>query len=58
MLQQNSIKDYGYFNFNAVDKLIAKMKKVNNQQVSARDDMTVVGIVSTQLMHKHFISYN
>ncbi len=53
LLKKDQILKYGYFNPLKVEKLVEKVKRVPT--VSARDDMSVVAIVSTQLLHHHYI---
>ena len=53
LLDKDSLIRYGYFNHLKVGKLIEKVKRYGT--VSARDDMAIVAIVSTQLLHSHFI---
>lgn len=56
MLLEEKIKSYGYFNPVKVDKLLKKFKSKIGKQASAMDDMALVGIVSMQLLHHHFIN--
>jgi asparagine synthase (glutamine-hydrolysing) len=53
LLQKETIDTYGYFDSNKVAKLFEKIKRF--PILSARDDMAVVAIVSTQLLHHHFV---
>lgn len=55
-LSRKAIEDYGYFNSGSVEKLLNKFSPDSKVKISARDDMALVGIVSTQLLHHHFIS--
>jgi asparagine synthase (glutamine-hydrolysing) len=50
------IIENGYFDHKTVGLLKKKIDKSNGQTLSARDDMAIVGIVSTQLLHHHFLS--
>jgi len=54
LISEEKIKDYGYFNPAAAKQLINKLKRPNGA-ASARDDMAIVALASTQLMHYHFI---
>lgn len=53
MLSRDAIEQFGYFEPSAVKKLTGKMK--NGMMLSERENMAVVGIVSTQLLHEHFV---
>jgi len=55
MLNEEKIKEYNYFSPKAVGRLVAKVGRSGGKQMAARDDMALVGIVSTQLLHNHFI---
>ncbi len=54
LLSPEVLKKYGYFNPQAIERLQAKLQKLGGQ-VSARDEMAMVAVVSTQLMHYHFV---
>ncbi len=54
LISENKIKEYGYFNPVAAKQLINKLSRLN-ASAGARDDMAIVAMVSTQLMHYHFI---
>ena len=55
MLSEEKLKDYGYFDPDKVARLRAKCQKQDGQLMSERENMAVVGILSTQLLHHHFI---
>lgn len=55
MLTEEQIKNYGYFEYDNISMLLNKFKSTNLKNISERDDMSLVGIVSTQLLHHHFI---
>ncbi len=55
MLSEEKLKDYGYFDEKKVTRLKAKCQKGGGQLLSERENMAVVGILSTQLLHHHFI---
>ena len=56
LLSPERIRAAGYFNADAVDKLIRKCKRRREgSAISAIDDMSVVGILSLQLLHHHFL---
>lgn len=54
MLSPEKIKQYGYFKPESVRNLVNKISP-EKTKTSERDDMTLAGIVSTQLLHHHFI---
>jgi asparagine synthase (glutamine-hydrolysing) len=53
LLIKEKIEQFGYFNSAKIEKLLDKVKRL--PKISARDDMAVVAVVSTQLLHHHFI---
>ncbi len=55
MLKRETIEQYGYFNPDIVERLLLKFSQEGGKNVSARDDMALVGIVSLQLLHHHFL---
>lgn len=55
MLSPESLRQTGYFNAGRVSKLIEKCRKQDGALLSERENMAVVGIVSTQLLDHHFI---
>ena len=55
LLSENKIREYGYFDFNKTDRLFQKIVRFQGANISARDDMAVVAIISTQLLHYHFL---
>ncbi len=54
LLSPSVLKEYGYFNPLAIERLQAKLEKLGSQ-TSARDEMAMVAAVSTQLLHYHFV---
>jgi asparagine synthase (glutamine-hydrolysing) len=54
MLAPEAIRQFGYFEEKAVSGLIKKLSRAQGTP-SARDDMALVAVVSTQLLHQHFI---
>ena len=54
LLSSSAIKHSGYFNPNAVDQLVAKLKR--GLPLGETDDMALAGIVSTQLVDRQFMS--
>lgn len=55
MLGHEAIARYGYFDPERVEMLLNKYRKSNGMPSGERDDMTIAGIVSMQLLHYHFI---
>ena len=53
MLSKKYLDDTGYFNSKAVSILIKKCK--NSSVLGFRDNMAIVGIISTLLVHRMFI---
>jgi asparagine synthase (glutamine-hydrolysing) len=53
LLSGRCLNDYGYFNSKAVALLIKKCRR--NRAIGFRDNMALVGILSTQLLHNLFI---
>lgn len=54
LLSPDSIHEFGYFDPNLVQKLSEKMRS-RKGELSERENMAIVAIVSTQLLHHHFI---
>lgn len=53
MMGNAKIADYGYFDPNRVERLIAKIRK--GRAIAYKDNMAFVGMLSTQIWHYHFI---
>lgn len=53
-LSSDTVRDYGIFNPDKVVKLIFNIR--NQKNISEIDQMAITGIVSTQLLHKLFIT--
>ena len=56
MLTDEMITKYGYFDADSVGKLLNKLKSSDWRNISERDDMSLVGIASMQLLHHHFVA--
>ena len=54
MLSPEKLKETGLFNPAAVNQLVQKAGQGN--PIGETDDMALVGILSTQLVHQHFVS--
>ena len=54
MMDGDLIKKYRYFNPDSIEQLLKKFRS-QDWKVGERDDMTMVGIVSMQLLHHHFV---
>jgi len=55
LLTEDAIGDSGYFAPRMVARLVEKCRRRHSDTVSARDDMALVGILSTQLLHNQFV---
>jgi asparagine synthase (glutamine-hydrolysing) len=53
LLSEKTISEYGYFNPKPVALLVNKCKK--GTAIGFKDNMALVGILSTQLLHKQFV---
>ena len=55
MTSEHAIKRAGIFNPVAVSRLITKCRKVKGLRMSNTDNMRIVAILSTMLLHHQFI---
>ena len=55
LFKEDKINEYGYFQIPAVNLLKKKVEKSNGVSLSAGDEMAIVGIVSMQLLHHHYL---
>jgi asparagine synthase (glutamine-hydrolysing) len=55
LLSEGGLKESGYFDTTKVGHLIAKCRQQNGSLISERENMAVVAILSTQLLHSLFI---
>ncbi|MFO1395094.1 MAG: asparagine synthase (glutamine-hydrolyzing) [Steroidobacteraceae bacterium] len=53
LLGRDCLAGYGYFDPERVGRLVAKLRHA--RVTAARDNMAFVGILSTQLWHRHFV---
>lgn len=53
LLSPEKLAEYGYFDEKKVERLIKKIEK--GRAIGNKDNMALVGILSTQVWHKHFI---
>ena len=53
LLGKEKIADYGYFDPNKVERLIKKINR--GMAIGYKDNMSLVGILSTQIWHHTFI---
>jgi len=53
MLSENIVAKYGYFDAGRVNRLVKKIKA--GRAIGYKDNMALVGILSTQVWHYHFI---
>jgi asparagine synthase (glutamine-hydrolysing) len=56
LLSEKSIKQKGYFDAKKVSSLVNKCRKQDGQLLSERENMALVGILSTQLVDEQFIN--
>jgi asparagine synthase (glutamine-hydrolysing) len=55
MLNEGLVRKYGYFDPASVKLLLNKFRAQEWKNIGERDDMTMVGLISMQLLHHHFI---
>ncbi len=55
-LSEQSIKEAGIFNPEYVNKLYSKCLRMGDRRLSFKDNMSFIGILSTQLLSKQFIT--
>ncbi len=55
LLSENSIKQKGYFDHKKVSRLTAKCSQNNGTFLSERENMAIVGILSTQLVDEMYV---
>ncbi|MBE0555887.1 MAG: asparagine synthetase B, partial [Proteobacteria bacterium] len=55
LLSEQSLRDKGYFHPGKVSKLVDKIHRQEGQLLSERENMALIGILSTQLMDELFI---
>jgi asparagine synthase (glutamine-hydrolysing) len=55
VMAQDTIIKNGYFDAGKVQQLLKKNEKLNGAHMSARDEMAMMAIISTQLLHYNFI---
>jgi asparagine synthase (glutamine-hydrolysing) len=55
LLSPESLKETGYFSAEKVSRLVEKCRKQEGALLSERENMAVIGIISTQLLDHHFI---
>ena len=55
LLSEESLRQSGYFDFSRVDRLISKCRRNPNGLLSERENMALVGILSTQLLDHLFV---
>lgn len=53
-LSRSAIQEAGYFNPDRVDRLLTKIAK--GRAIGFKDNMAFVGMLSTQIWHRHFIN--
>ena len=55
LLSPEALKETGYFNPVKVRRLVEKCRKQEGALLSERENMAVIGVISTQLLDHHFI---
>jgi asparagine synthase (glutamine-hydrolysing) len=55
LLSENAIKKSGYFDYRKVSRLLTKCRRPEGGLLSERENMALVGILSTQLLDHHFL---
>jgi asparagine synthase (glutamine-hydrolysing) len=55
LLSERSLKEKGYFHSGRVAKLVDKIRRQDGQLLSERENMGLIGILSTQLLDEMFI---
>jgi len=55
VLSKDAVERSGLFNPELVSRLVTKCDRMAAQPTSAKDDMALVGVLSTQLLHHHFV---
>ena len=55
LLSPELLKETGYFNHDKVSRLVDKCRKQEGALLSERENMALIGIISTQLLDRHFI---
>jgi asparagine synthase (glutamine-hydrolysing) len=57
LLSERAIKEAGYFDSRRVNGLVEKCRKNEGRLLSERENMALVGVISTQLLHHHFVDH-
>ena len=52
---KQSLQDKGYFHPGKVSKLVDKIRRQEGQLLSERENMALIGILSTQLLDEQFV---
>jgi asparagine synthase (glutamine-hydrolysing) len=55
LLSERGIREAGYFDSKKVATLLAKCRRHGDSLLSERENMALVGIISSQLLHHHFV---
>jgi asparagine synthase (glutamine-hydrolysing) len=56
LLSERAIREAGYFDSQRVKGLVEKCRRNEGRLLSERENMGLVGIISTQLLHHHFVA--
>ena len=55
ILKEKTVAEAGIFETGYVNKLVDKCAKLSHAHLSFKDNMSIIGILSTQLLHQQFI---
>ena len=56
LLSESSLRDSGYFNANKISRLYAKVRNSASGEVSEFQNMALIGALSTQILHRQFVT--
>jgi len=57
LLSADALTKSGYFDALKVSRLVGKCRRQEGNLLSERENMALVGILSTQLLHHHFVTH-
>jgi asparagine synthase (glutamine-hydrolysing) len=57
LLSEDQLEKAGLFDARSVSRLTQKIRTSGGRPVSARDDMAIIGVLSAQLLHHHFVRH-
>jgi asparagine synthase (glutamine-hydrolysing) len=56
LLTPDALRATGYFDVDAASRMLGKARGDGGRQMGEREEMAIVGMASTQLLHHHFLS--